>query len=191
MNEEEIFKIWDRSMPKKSSLNIDVEKIAMRKSADLFMKIKKNIIVELIIAIPLCISLPVLFYNDGILFLVSIVITSLALITWSIIYSKYLYDFDKLNQVILLKSIEKKISILKRYVRQLNFYLIVFMPLGFLVGIFLYHGKSEISVHKILKVCLVTFPILLLFIWFGKKYIYQLYGRYLEQLQEIYSQLVE
>ncbi|MCA6436970.1 MAG: hypothetical protein ACK5QC_06525 [Bacteroidota bacterium] len=191
MNEEEIFKIWDRSMPKKSSLNIDVEKIAMRKSADLCMKIKKNIIVELIIAIPLCISLPVLFYNDGILFLVSIVITSLALITGSIIYSKYLYDFDKLNQVILLKSIEKKISILKRYVRQLNFYLIVFMPLGFLVGIFLYHGKSEISVHKILKVCLVTFPILLLFIWFGKKYIYQLYGRYLEQLQEIYSQLVE
>jgi hypothetical protein len=103
MNEEEIFKIWDRSMPKKSSLNIDVEKIAMRKSADLCMKIKKNIIVELIIAIPLCISLPVLFYNDGILFLVSIVITSLALITGSIIYSKYLYDFDKLNQVILLK----------------------------------------------------------------------------------------
>ncbi|WP_396153143.1 hypothetical protein [Flavobacterium sp.] len=194
MNEKEMFELWDgqTSISKELPAISEVEKMARQKSTDVFKKIKTNIIIEFIIAIPLCIiSIPIMFSSEKELFWISIAITSLALFAGIKIYGKYLNAFKKLNQLNIVESLEKKIAILKRYVKQLNFYLIVFMPLGLILGILLSHGKSNINIQIILNISLVTLPFLLLCIWLGKKYIYQLYGRHLEQIQEIYSQLVE
>jgi hypothetical protein len=194
MNEEEIFKLWDgqTSISKEFPANSEVEKMLRQKSTDVFKKIKINIIIEFIITIPLSfISIPVLFSREKEILWIFIAIASLALSAGIIIYGKYLNDFKKLNQLNIVESLEKKIAILKRYVKQLNFYLMIFMPLGVILGILLSFEKSEINIQKILHISIVALPFLLLCIWLGKKYIYQLYGRHLEQVQEIYAQLVE
>jgi hypothetical protein len=160
-----------------------------KKSNDIFRKIKNNIIAEGVISAIIVIVFPFIFLKEPIFFWLLLVIMFLAAAFGIKIYGKYLNDMKQLNESSLTVSLKKKLGILKRYVKQLNLYLLVFAPLGFALGFAFALKEEEISLIRIILIAGISLPFLGLMIWLGKKYIYALYGMHIKRIEEIFLNL--
>ena len=107
------------------------------------------------------------------------------------IYWSYLRDIKQLNETNVVESLSKKLAILTRYVSQLNFYVLVFAPLGFAVGYTFALRQQEVDLTRVLVLLAFSLPFLGLIIWVCKKYIQVLYGRHLKRIEAIYQSLLE
>ena len=107
------------------------------------------------------------------------------------IYAGYLRKIKQLNESALVVSLKKKHSILSHYVKQLNFYLLIFAPLGFVIGFGFALKDEALNAIQLLISAAIALAFLLLFIWLGRKYIHALYGKHLKSIEEIYQHLIE
>lgn len=195
MDEKQLFEAWksyDKNEKRVYKLHKDeFLKLAKRKSNDIFAQIKMNMILEGILSILVGVFLPYIFLNNPIFFWIVVVLMLAALLIGFRVYGKYWKEMKQLNESSLVDSLEKKLAILSRYVKQLKVYLYLFMPIGFVVGFSFALKQEEIYLAKILILTGVSLPFLGLMIWLGKKYIYALYGKHLKRIEEIYNDMKE
>jgi hypothetical protein len=195
MDDKELFAVWKEGDEKeKRTLEHHQGEylgIAQSQSKDVFRKIRKNIVWETIMSVIIAVVFPFFFWDHAIFFWMIVVMMLASIVAGVKVYGKYLQDMNQLNESSMVESLRKKLLILSRYVKQLNFYLMVFLPLGFAVGFAFALKQEEITLARILVLAGVTLPFLGLLIWLGKKYIYALYGKHLKSIKGIYQRLGE
>lgn len=195
MDEKELFEVWkgnDKNENQAFEQHKDeFIKLAQEQSNDIFSKIKRNIIWEGVLSIIVGVSFPVLFLSNPIFFWIIIVLMVVALFVGIKVYGKYWTDMKQLDDSSLMVSLEKKLAILTRYIKQLKTYLYLFMPLGFAVGVAFALKEEEIDLTRIIVITAFILPFLGIMLWLGKKYIYALYGNHLKNIEGIYEGLKE
>jgi hypothetical protein len=195
MDEKELFEAW-KGTDKNESQVFEQHKdefiqLAQKQSNDIFSKIKRNIVWEGVLSIIVGVSFPVLFLSNPIFFWIIIVLIVVALLVGINVYGKYWRDMKQLDDSSLIVSLEKKLAILTRYIKQLKIYLYLFMPLGFVVGVAFALKQEEIDLTRMIVIIAVTLPFLGIMLWLGKKYIHALYGKHLKNIEGIYKGLKE
>jgi len=194
MNENELFEAWEErtsnEQKKLQETQVQLKNIAQLKSADIFQKIYRNMIWELIITIPLTVVFPFLFWNDNVFFWLILALCIVSILIAARIYLGYIRDLKRINDENLIDSLEKKIKVLNRYVKQLNLTTILLGPIGFGVGVSFGLKPGEIDLAGLLILSLICIPVLFLLVWLSKKYIHQLYGKHLNYLKEMYASLI-
>jgi len=194
MDDQELFSVWKGiGQNEKRVLNQhenEFLKIAQSQTNDIFNKIKNNIYWELGFSVLVAIFFPFLFLEDPVFFWIITPLTVVSMGLGLIVYLRYLRDIKALNEASIIESLRKKVNILSRYVKQLNLFMYLFMPIGFVCGFTSNLNMEEIGWIKILTLIAICIPFLALTIWLGRKYIYLLYGRHLKKIEEIYNEMV-
>jgi hypothetical protein len=194
IGDKELFETWKAAESKEQAVfkrhDGAFMKIAQNKSQDIFRKIQRNIIWELIATAIVAIVFPFFFYSQPTYFWGMVVFMIIAVIITIRVYGRYLYDMKQLNETTLMDSLEKKVAILTRDVRQLYLFFYLIAPIAFAIGFgFSLDQKEDFSWERILFLVGFALPFLLLFIWFGRKYIHSLYGKHLERIKTLYQDL--
>ena len=195
MNEEELFKAWKQVDKNEKRVFVqhqgDYERLAQQRSNDVFRKIKNNIIGESIVGAIVFVIFPFFFLEEPIFFWIITVLMIVSAVFSIPIYTKYFKDLKQLNESSVVESIKKKRAILTRYVKQLNFYTLIFAPLGFFVGLAFALKEDEITLVRMFTITAVSLPFLGVFLWLGKRYIHQMYGKFVKNLDDIYESLTD
>jgi magnesium-transporting ATPase (P-type) len=195
MDDQELFEVWKRKDSNEQKVfnqhKDELANLAKAQSQDIFNKIKRNILIEVTISIIVAVFFPILFYQDPIFFWVMIVIMAASLFLSLGVYLRYLKDLRELNESSIISSLEKKVSILKRYVKQLNILVWVFTPIGFYFGLAYSLEYDELIWSQVLIVLGVTLPFLVLSVWLATKYVHAMYGKHLKKVEKIYQDLIE
>jgi hypothetical protein len=106
-------------------------------------------------------------------------------------YLNYLQRIKKVHEPDILSALKLKESILTAYIKKMKLFLYISISMGFIVGAF--SGKENFVLLdlKNLLILAVGIPIMLLFMWLGKKYIWVLYQKHLDKLRECIKGLEE
>jgi len=193
MDDQELFEVWKRKDSNEQKVfnqhKDELADLATAQSQDVFNKIKRNILIEVTISIVVAVFFPAFFYQDPIFFWVMIVIMAASLYLSLKVYLGYLRDLRELNESSIISSLEKKVSILKRYVKQLYILVWVFTPIGFYFGLAYSVEYDELIWSQVLIVFGVSLPFLALTVWLVTKYVHAMYGRHLKKVEKIYQDL--
>ena len=126
MNEQQLFDAWKKSdelhQANFDETRLEIEKLAKQKSNDVFLKIRKTMNVEIAVTIVICAVFPFIFSNNEFYFMLIWILLIASLVIAFFIYGKYLRDMKNLNESSILVSLEKKIGILSRYIKQLKIF---------------------------------------------------------------------
>ncbi len=195
MEEKELFEAWKKVDANEEKVFAqhegDYAQLAQKKSNDIFRKINNNIISEAIATVVAIVAFPFLFLSEPVFFWLIMALMLLSTAVCIKVYARYLKDMKHLNELDLATSLKKKLNILKRYVKQLNLYMIIFSPIGFAVGFIFALKEEELGLMRIIVISGISLPFLGLVIWLGRKYIYALYGKHIKRVEEIYLSLIE
>lgn len=191
---DDILNLWQRidtPRPKKNldeSLFIQME----RRSHDVLLRIKRNIILELIASVLLSIIFSIYFRNDNLAFSLCVLVFSIILGFTFMIYLTYLKRIKGINEESILDSLLKKEEVLQNYVKRLKWYIIIISGPSIYFGALLVWIEQDIlSLKAVLVFSLFAIPSTGVLIWLGMKYIYALYGKHLDEIREIRNQMSE
>lgn len=203
MKDDELFDVWNAADKNEKKIFEErqgsYEQLAQRKSKDVFRRLERNMIGEAIIGVVLSILIIVLllfFVSNDILFWLSFVFVLVINVFGIKLYTKCFLALRNVHESSLTESLKKKISILSRYIAQLNLYNYILQPLGFLLGVYIGFSEAnegeKISIEFSKGAIVIVFLLLMavFFTWLTKKYIYALYGRHLKTIEEMYEGLV-
>lgn len=194
MDEKQLFDTWKSDHHLRNEeleADLEIKKITHAKSHDLFAKIRRNIIVELALSTIVAIGFPFFFTGDKLYFWIIVILLACSVAATFFVYGRYLRDMNQLNEVSLLQSLEKKISILSRYVRQLHVYMYIIAPVSFFIGFSYRLHDDHIELKRWIYLIAFSLPFLVLFMWLCNRYVYALYGKYLKQVKGLFDDLNE
>ncbi len=202
MEEFDLKNIWDRQDEDAGQffkgIAPEVEKLARQNSKSIVAKALRNSRNEMYLTITL--GMFVLFWAEfnSTLFWAFVIGNCIAIPLAVHLYIRLRNKIKAINQASLKLALEAKIEILRGFVKRLNFYTYVILPVGFFLGLFsnIFDRAAYMTWMNIAKdlglVLLIAIPFLAVLIWFFKeKYIYWLYGKYLTELEQLYHGLKE
>ncbi len=195
MNEQELFDTWKEPSAQEKQVykqhKNELQNIIRTKSNDVFAKIKRNIYAEGALSLLTAVGFPFLFWSEPLFFWLMLVMMVFAAGFTLKAYQGYLHGLKHLNEVNLSASLQKKIWILSRYIKQLKAYGYFFAILGFVFGmVFVLKGEPFEWLH-FLVISAFTLPFLVVMLWMLKKYIQMAYGKHLNHIQQLYANLME
>lgn len=186
--DKELFDVWQSAEPT-AELDTIAPKAFLGKSRDIFRKIKRNMITELIVSAFIAVYAPLLFQDNPTSFWFMVVLMVIAVAVTIKIYGNYFIRMRDLNEPALIDSLKAKESILSTYVRRLKMTVYVLAPISFIAAQFFpLHNEGDHNLNEILLSTAVGIPILLFFMWLMLKYIHWLYGKYLVELRNLIAQ---
>ena len=200
MQEFNLENIWQADIERSQQFYQLVEpqllSLAREKSTHILNKIERNLFVEFIVS--------VLFWA-GVLFLFStkanfVYFVLFAIFVWGITAYFYWQQYQKLKFINLQNikaSISTTLAVLKNTYRRMKIFLYFLLPAGYVFG-FLFGIFQIGSLMRRLENWMIVAPIILfsivvliLFMWFvNRKYLHQMYGKHIEDLQELHEHLV-
>ena len=195
MKEHNIESLWKSSNQKASdyykSIEDEVLQKAKKESNGLFAKIRRNVIIELISSVIVAFGFPFLFRDDKTAFIVISIFMMILLVFTFIFYLNYLHRIKNVHEPDILSALKLKENILAAYIKKMKLFLYVSVAIGFSVGAFTGKGDFVLWDIKNLFILVAGIPIVLLFIWLGKKYIWALYQKHLDKLRDCIKGLEE
>lgn len=187
MNDEQMFALWNYVLNKSNITEEEIISIANRKSTGIFNKIRFNIVFELLLNVISCFVILYFIHNhEEDSFIISLILFSsyMILIVW--FYLKYYFRLDRINEKNIINSIKQKIDILNRYINTLKLYNLFIGPLIYFFCLYLVFKNSELTHWTILEICFFSVLGLMVAKLIEKEMIFNLYGKHLERLQDIY-----
>lgn len=190
MNDEQMFALWNYVLNKSNITEEDIISIANRKSTGVFNKIRFNIVFELLLNVISCfIILYFIYYYEEDSFIISLIFFSsyIILIVW--LNLKYYFRLNRINEKNIINSIKQKIDILNRYINTLKLYNLFIGSMIYFFCLYLVIKNSELTNWTILEICFFSVFGLMVAKLIEKEMIFNLYGKHLERLQDIYFRM--
>lgn len=169
-----------------------------RQSKGVLDRVLRNSLGELVVTVLLCLIMMRMGKEEGIPFEPLLVVTVVATCFAAYLYLKLRKEIQSVQTQSIKENLGTHVSILRRFVNRLNSYLLYLMPVSYLVGIALSGMKGQWPIEdwgaylKTMGIAaLVGIPILVLLIWATRKYyVHALYGRHLEELEQLHADVV-
>lgn len=194
MNDNELMDWWNQDKANEQAIwerkKEQLQTIANSKSNDIFKRIERNIILESLVSVVLLALLSYVFYREFNQLWFAVALAVIVAFGF-VIYGKYLYQIKSIQEVKVVDSLNLKINILKKYIYQLKLYNYVFTPIGFVIGLLVKVPEDELALEAWFWLIGISVPILGFVLWLMGKYIYKMYGRHLESIQAIYTDLTQ
>ncbi len=201
MEEFDLGAIWKDSEENANAyyegLEEDIVEIARRQSSSVVQRMKRNAWVELLAGIFLWAGI-FYWFRDNPLFGY---LTGFGLILYlgtGVGLYKMLMRFREINSMNVLDSITAYLKLFRKSYRRAQLLMYVLLPIGYILGFFMGFLAAGGTIEKLQEpwkiVLILSFSVLVLaaFIWFTtRKYMYWMYGQYIEELQEIHDNLIE
>lgn len=178
-------------------LEEDVVEIARRQSSSAVQRMKRNAWVELLAGIFLWAGI-FYWFRDNPLFGY---LTGFGLILYlgtGIGLYKMLMRFREINSMNVFDSITAYLKLFRKSYRRAQLLMYVLLPIGYTLGFFMGFLAAGGTIDKIQDpwkiglILSISVVILAIFIWFTtRKYMYWMYGQYIEELQTIHDNLIE
>ena len=160
MKDNELFEIWEQGSQReddhKNKVLANQRKIVTQQSNDVFSAIKRNILVEGFLSIVVAVISPFTFEIGSTEFWLMLVTMIAALFASLYEYKGYFDRLKSIQELDLKSSLEAKVNILTRYVKRMRFLLFIFMPIGFLFGLYIPLKTEELDIYKILFLLFVA-----------------------------------
>ncbi len=199
MQEFDLQKIWKKAEQAANEYYRDIEpeviRLASQRSNNILRKVLRNSLAELSFTL-IFVGFILLFFGSNVYLFWTFLVVGFLAISFSLyIYVELKQKLKAVPQSGLQQALKANIQILSQYINRLYLYTYLFLPIGFYMGTFpgiLDHEAfgSPKMIKELLVITAIGIPLLLLTGWFiKKKYIYWLYGRHLEELEEVLTHL--
>jgi hypothetical protein len=193
MDDKSLRSLWKEETPEEraflESHRGQFEKMAQRKSQDVFARIKRNIILEGACSLAIAVIFPFFFLSQPFFFwlVLSLMVVSTINCFWY--YDRYLRGIRSLQESSLLDSLNQKAALLQVYVRRMKWIGVVYIILGYGVGLSFALAQGEIYPLRLIVLGAISIPIIVLLLWLANLYIRALYGKHLKEILKLKSDL--
>lgn len=190
MKDEDLFELWNKNKPEeKHFLTDEIKQSALKRSKDIFAKIRRKIIIEGAVSIVVALFFPALFWGMGAIFWLMIVFMAISASLSLYLSIDLLKKISGVNEQSILKSIQLKVAILKQYIKRLKVTSYFITPVGFILGMLVPLSHRDYETGETLFAIAFASPFLAISFWLVKKYIYLLYGKHLTETESILDEI--
>lgn len=199
MEEFDLNAIWKSSDKEASNyyhqLESQVMQMARQRSSSIIQRMKKNALIELIAGIAMWAGLFYFFAKNPLIGYLLGAGVLLYLGTGYAIY-RMLKRFRSINTKNVKESVAGYVQLFRKAYQRSKILLYIVLPIGYTLGFMMGYLEAGgdwsdmASPLKLTIIILISVAIMAVFIWFTtRKYMYWMYGQYIEELQEVYNKL--
>lgn len=202
MSELDLNKLWnsdDKPQEHYRRVCDSVEALARKNSSNILKKIERKTKIEVYVSIFIIVAVGYYLFAFDSRTLYGY-IPLIAVVSWFSfrLYFRLRKQIRVVNQSNVITALQSYIRIMNQYVKRSRFYVYIFTPLGFVVGLMMGMMQNEIplELEAILifagTMLVVGVPMVLIMIWlFGKKYYGWMYQSHINQFQEVLNSLLD
>lgn len=191
-NKDELQNLWQSKPTGEESkyyhqIENELLKKAQMNSNDIFSQVRKNMLIELWASGIILLAVPFIINLESIIHIVFLALLVISVIITIKVYGSYLSQIKRIQSESIHTALKKKASLLKTYIKRLKWYVYIISPIAFYLGFGMgleTHGEVAFNMKLLIKMA-IAIPFLILFFWGMSKYIYALYGKHLEKIEEI------
>lgn len=191
--DKELFGLWKSSDEKEKKMRSDLTLHSLdhyqKKSNDIFGRIRRNMLIELVASAVAAVALPYAFRNAH-YFGWLVLLMAVAVLLTVYIYGGYFKEIRDLNAGSIRESLERKHSILKRYIRRLYIINYTLVPVAAFAGVLMKTGPELFEQTEPLLVILGILAVLSVIMMFLiRLYINALYGKHYKRVTKLLEEM--